>query len=272
MKCNTIRDVFFAACNCDSRCHYYNDCCPDVTQDIHQHNGVQDGQIVSHRHSTVQDDIGIPQECFSCAKHDAFKTHQGIYIVDDCRDRNTCFDKNGSYDIENILYVTDDKNITYRNSKCARCNGISKYSYWRASFPMEDLLVCVGMNDTGINFKETVDLNTPSAPIRLIEHGCRMETHPPEGKSVRFCIQSIQHVKNCSTKFSPVKYGDAVFLNEECCRRETDDCTKKTTECVRWTTKDYLSPWDDKDGRGQIRLLPSSVLFQFTGVCMHKYL
>ena len=270
-ECSKIKDLKFAACYCDSHCHYYNDCCPEVTKTQHQHSGLHEVQSRTHQHSEVHDDIpGVRQDMLSCVEYKHAKTSKGIYAVVACKDINTkCYDEHNSSDIENILFVTDDKNITYRNSKCARCNGVSTYSYWLPLFPMEDISVCIGMNDTSIDIKQTIDLNTPAAPILLFKHGCKMDTYPPPAKSVRFCIHSIKDVENCSSNYGPVRKGNVFYLNAECCRRDTDDCTENTAACVRWVPNDEISPFDEKGAKGQLRMLPSSVLFEFTGVCMY---
>ena len=228
------------------------------------------------KYSDVPDVIeDIKQEMLSCVKYarsDTYTNH-GIYAITDCKDRTTeCFDKNDPNDIENIVFVTDDRNITYRNSKCAQCNGVSSYSYWLASFLMEDLLVCAGMNDGGNHFRLPIDEKTAEEPMLMLEHGCTIDMYPPPGKSVRFCIHGKKDVENCSTKFSPVKFENAVFLNEECCYQQTTgNCSKQTAECVSWRLTDgFLSPWHDMEDRGEIGLLPSSVLFRFTGVCIDK--
>ena len=90
----------YRACYCDKQCHFYGDCCPrapGITQQeyIKLHNG-----------------LGLPsRDMFKCGKHDILtKDFYGIYIIADCPDKNmTCFHKNDTQNIENILHVTDYK-------------------------------------------------------------------------------------------------------------------------------------------------------------------
>ena len=213
---------------------------------------------------------------FTCAEYNRYNVgHIGIFVISHSPDQNTeCFDGNISYDIGNILFVTDKKNITYRNSKCAGCNGISDYSFWDASFPMsfpkEDVSQCVGVDGDTKHINGTVNLKTETDAGVWLQHGCQMETYPPLGTSLRFCLTNPRYVDNCSTKFSPVRLENMVFRNKDCCEMQTGDCSGRATCFIFKYTEDYTTPWEGTSGR--FELLPSSVLFRFSEVSSNNRL
>ena len=282
-KCN---DKEFRSCHCDDRCIHFGDCCPEISaastqrvQDKRVHNDVRlRGRFTNANIQRLQDKQvhnGIPsRELFTCAKYNRFNVdYLGIFVISRCPDPNIeCFDGNSSFDIGNMLYVTDKKNITYRNSKCAECNGVFDYSFWDASFPMpflsEDISQCTGVDGEGKIINRTVNLKTETDAGILLQHGCKMETYPPFGRSLRFCTRNPREVDNCSTEFSPVRIENMVFRNKDCCEMQTGVCSSRAT-CFFWKyTEDYTTPWEGTAGR--FERLPSSVLFRFSEVCNNK--
>ena len=252
------------SCYCDTRCRFFGDCCPRIPL------GRTQGTI-----DTYQDQGMPPRKMFSCEEYPGFVEYYfGMYVIASCPDRNTtCFNTTNVYSMENILHVTDKKNVTYRNAACARCNGISTYSYWDTSFSMQGTSQCIGQDMWPIDIGETVNLDTETDARVLLEQGCTMETYPPIGKSLRFCMRAVKEIDNCSATFNPVRDNTNVFLNTDCCRKELGTCTTRVATCLQWKVDEfYTTPWDVKDGK--YLLWPTTVLFRVSEVCinlMHKY-
>ena len=226
--------------------------------------------ILQHNNHNIQVDLGFPpRELFSCADYPGLvEDYFGMHIIASCPDKNiTCFDVNDLYSFENILHVTDERNITYRNAKCARCNGISKYSYWDASFSMQGVSQCTGQDGWPVDIDDTVSLDTKTDARVLLKQGCTMDTYPPIGKSIRFCMRGFKEVENCSATFNPVLDDTNIFLNTDCCRKELGTCTMRVATCVHWKMGEFFTtPWDAQDAK--YRLWPPTVLFRVSEVCI----
>ena len=138
------------------------------------------------------------------------------------------------------------------------------------SFPTEDVSECMGVEGDKKHINVTVNLKSETDAGNLLKHGCKMEIYPPLGTSLRFCITNLREVANCSSKFSPVRFGNSVFRNKNCCKMGSEICSKQVT-CFYWLyTDDYTSPWEGTGPMGRLEILPSSVLFRFSKVSIDR--
>ena len=257
-ECNSIS---YQSCYCDKQCNFYGDCCPKAPG------------ITPQEHIKLHNDLGLPpRDMFKCGKHDIIsKDVYGIYIIADCPDKNaTCFHKNDTQDIENILHVTDSKNVTYHNAKCAECNGVTKYTYWDASFTLQDVSTCKTIDGNRVNIGDVVNLDATTDVKDILKLGCEIIRYPPYGTSVRYCIRNFQDVENCPTTFIPVHNVMTVYQNAECCSQHLQkQCTSQTVSCLKWQEQNTNNNiWD---GSSRLDVMPSSVLFRFKKVCMCFY-
>ena len=251
-------NISFQSCYCDKQCNFYGDCCPKALG------------ITPQERIKLHNDLGLPsRDMFKCGKHDILSEDvYGIYIIADCPDKNaTCFHTNDTKDIENILHVTDSKNITYHNAKCAECNGVTQYTYWDASFTLQDVSTCKTIDGNRIDIGDVVNLDAATDVKGILQLGCEIISYPPYGTSVRYCNRHFQNVDNCPTTFLPVQHAMTVYQNAECCSQHLQkECTWQTVSCFKWHDQNTNNNmWD---GSSRLDVMPSSVLFRFKKVCM----
>ena len=159
-------------CYCDDLCSTFNDCCFDYAE-----NG-------KHNKLLARDKIEKINRT-GCYPLSSRNTFDGVRVVDKCDSKfsesnNSCEQTNINT-MNDLLLVSGNDGITYRNEHCARCNGIDDFERW--TFVVK-LYLC----PKEASWRDYIDDLGMNMAYHLYQVGCGVQQYPPETHPPRYCL------------------------------------------------------------------------------------
>ena len=200
-------------CYCDDLCFLYNDCCYDNSAHTNE--------------KYAQDHIDkINRTVCSPMRHKIYRTtiYEGVRAVDTC-DPNFSSNSNACESqkinkIADLLLVTGNDGITYKNEHCAICNGIRNFERWTLGVSLERCPV--GRLREIEEYKNGSVLNITYNFYKL---GCQLLQFPSDKYPPRYCLRTgfleSEHwtyaAVTCLNTTQPIFNSVDLFGSMSCC-------------------------------------------------------
>ena len=236
--CHFVSTLKVQYCRCDDLCIMFNDCCLD-------------NDLVN-----TSSEVITPQ--FECLPYSSANPYDGIFVINQCPDRNSSSETDFQCRDNDILrvgpWVVDDDGIIYQNRHCAKCNGKSYF----IMFLVEIWNVSPRFLQNSMNYTSMVKIQTLLS-YQTSRYTPQTKMVSPKGTTVRHCLiyqPPMDNTPTCQKYFSnPIILPTdtrtlAIFRNRFCVP------SSKQILCLGPT--EYLDHDDN-----YFQLFPLSVMFRF---------
>ena len=200
-------------CYCDGLCFLYNDCCYD--NPIHKNEKYALDQI-----EKINRTVCLPM---STTKYGS-EVYEGVRAVDTCdpdlsTSSNAC-ESHRINTIADLLLVTGNDGVTYKNEHCAMCNGIRNFERWTLGVSLERCPY--GRLREIEEYKNDSVLNIT---FNLYNKGCQFLQFPSDKYPPRYCLRTgfleLEHwtyaTVTCLDKTQPIFNSVDLFGSMSCC-------------------------------------------------------
>ena len=222
--CIRNANKYIPNCYCDELCSTYDDCCFDSPLATEMDKPFADIKEKMNR-----------SKCYPFSTGNVF---DGVRVVDTCMTyspvQNTSCEQAKVSTLSDLILVTGDDGITYKNEHCAKCNGITNFKRWTLGVDSDCRLIREG------NFREYKHQLGHNMTYQLYDAGCSFRQFPVDGHQPRYCLRSGFFDTNnapsgwtfasvtCNEKTKPIQNGDIeAFGSISCCIKNSpypDDC------------------------------------------------
>ena len=264
-------------CYCDGICSSYDDCCFDAPLATETDKPFADINEKINR-----------SKCYPFSTGNVFT---GIRVVDTCMtyspvQNNRC-ERATISTMTDLIFVTGDDGITYKNEHCALCNGIDNFKRWTlgvkryTNCPLSQLL----REGNWSEYKHELGQNMA---YHLYEAGCSIWQFPVDGHQPRYCLRSgFIYTTNdhsgwqfasvtCNEKTKPIQNSDIeAFGSISCCIKNSpfpDDCLTEF-KCYESNEKQTFNSTSKEIGTNSMMVFfnfkSSNVSIMFSN-CLHN--
>ena len=229
-------------CYCDEVCSTYDDCCFDAP--LVEKND---------KRFTHLQEIKNRSNCYPFNTDSRF---DGILAVDTCmtnssEQNNSCEQAKVST-LTDLVLVTGDDGITYKNEHCARCNGITYFKRWTVGVTL-DFYYC--KLPPGINLREEKHELDGKLAYQFYEEQCSFRQIPIDDHQPRYCLRTGFFSSNydlsggkfslvtCNEKREPIHNTLDAFGSIPCCIKKSPYPEGCLTDfvCYESNDKQYLA-------------------------------
>ena len=228
-------------CYCDELCSTYDDCCFDSPL----------AKSKDKRFTHIQEIINSSK----CYPFNTKSRFDGIIAVDTCAtnssEQNSSCEQAEVSTLADLVLVTGDDDITYKNEHCARCNGITSFNRWTVG-------VTLGSDcqlPPDVNWREHKHELDENIAYQFFEARCSFRQFPVDGHQPRYCLRTgffYTNYDHSGWKFAPVTCDEKTkpiynilhaFGSISCCKKKLpkpDDCLTQY-ECYESKDKQTLT-------------------------------